>query len=618
MAELKIGGWRLQLGKAVVPAEVKEAAPRDPQSPTEVALEFMLRSMSKSADNEYIQVEAYGYKKQLELLFDRQSLIDLYTIAFAVTEIRTVLTRLRDEVFRRGGEIRPAFAKKCPVCERTFIEDFTVCPFSSDAQHQAVMTKVEEETSRAEELEGIPLIDPDTDEHEQLDVFMKNVNAFGQTFIDVLTEMEDDLNIVDDCFLHLIFEYLEGEQIDPDTKETRKVITHGKLLQLLRVDPTSIEFDLSVRGVPGELNWFCLQHRDELATEANSNCPRCGALMVPAFYKMQIDQPRYGAGIPTPSTAGTTLTRAPTPASSNVQYLAAWEVIHQSKFSPSRTYGYPPMLTVMDKALTLWGADRLLYSQFYERKMPRGIIVTVTSDTDGFLKQKREIEQRIQADPNYIPWIAIRPAQRATAKTEWVQLQPTPQEMQYTQVRQEIGERTAAMWGMPPIYQGSIEGVGGMNAETQQIVIASRVVEADQTRFNEKIVPKILAALGIEDWDFELLPPEESQVDRDLDVLLKRTSVAQAMLTLGFELDWQAETQTFKYKVPEGGLPKAPPPEEPPPDDKPTDQIPAGEMTELEALLSENGANAEPKEGEQIIGAAKIARPGGRVRSADK
>ena len=612
MPEFNLAGYRIQLGKQIVQdgTKTKEAPRNDPTDPTAVALDFMLRS-AKTADTEYIQVEAYGYKQQIEYLLDREALIDLYTIAFAVTEVRTVITRLRDEVFRRGGETEPAFDKKCPVCGREYQENEDYCTIE-DEEHSNAVAAVEkrvlngtgendeELNSEIDEVfpEGrVPLIEPDPDEFDKMEAFFESVNAFSQTFIDVLSELEDDLNIVDDAFLHLIFEYLEGNAEDPETNQVRKIHTHGKLLQLLRVDPTSIEFDLSTRGVPGESNWFCLEHRDQSSTEKGGSCPECEAKMTPAFFKMKIDT----------STTAQPATGKAKATATHFEFLASWEVIHQSKFTPSRTYGYPPMLTVMDKALTLWGMDRLMYAQMYERKLPRGIIVTVTSDTDGFLRQKREIEQRIAVDPNYIPWIAIRPAQRATAKTEWVALQPSPKEMQYTEVRQEVASRAASMWGMPPLFQGNLEGVGGMNTETQQIVIAGRIIEADQHRFNHKIIAKVLRALGIEGWTFTLMPPEELQVDRDLDVLQKRTEVAERMWKLGFNLDWQPQTKTFKYQVPEEGLePRI---------------AGAGEEAEAEELgvpalgelFGKDGDEGEDES--QEIGIARIARPGGRVRT---
>lgn len=187
--------------------------------------------------------------------------------------------------------------------------------------------------------------------------------------------------------------------------------------------------------------------------------------------------------------------------------------------------------------------------------------------------------------------------------------------MQYTQLRSEVAERVAAMWGMPPLYQGTMEGVGDMNAETQQIIVASRVVESDQRRFNEKVFPKILTAIGVEDWEMVLLPPEEQSPDLDIDRLGKRALLAKQMYSLGFDLDWQSETQTFKYKVPEAGLvPRS------------EGEAPPDGMEELLGGFGGNGSKPKPPSADsmaqaadqgKIIGAAQIARPGGRVRAVD-
>lgn len=219
MPALHLGPIHLVLGKQsepVKPPVVATAPDENPSDPTTVALEFLLRASARADQNKFIQVENIGYKSQIELLLNREALIDLYTVAFAVTEVRTVITRLREEVFRRGVEITPAFAKKCPVCGKEFDEDVDVCDVV-DAKHSEVLLKLQAEYPR-EQFTGIPLVEPDNEQKEHLEAFLDNVNTFEQGFLDVMSELEDDLNIADDFFLHLVYEYIEGEMEDPETK----------------------------------------------------------------------------------------------------------------------------------------------------------------------------------------------------------------------------------------------------------------------------------------------------------------------------------------------------------------------------------------------------------------
>ena len=117
-----------------------------------------------------------------------------------------------------------------------------------------------------------------------------------------------------------------------------------------------------------------------------------------------------------------------------------------------------------------------------------------------------------------------------------VRLFHTLQEMDYLPVREEIRERVGAMWGVTPAWQGAPEAFGGLSTQTQQLVVMSRVVEADQRLFHEKVFPMLLEAFGITDWELQLPQPEEKAEATKISFAQQKVQVANTLAQLGFRV----------------------------------------------------------------------------------
>ena len=349
----------------------------------------------------------------------------------------------------------------------------------------------------------------DADE-EQLDVFkafMKDCNVFDQSLEEVLRQFHMDVNSIDDGFLYIVKEYKAGE----DGK------LNSKVREIKRLNPALVEFDLDQQGLPKNYHFLCPIHREEIQESAGT-CPEpnCDQDMMPVMYKYY----HRNAHI----------------------YLFDSEVIHCSKFSPSETYGWSPILTIFEKALTLIGMDKNLYRYFWERKMPATMMMVFTDDPESLRRERSNLAAQTRVDPNFIPMVAVS-AKNNRGRVDMVRLFHTLQEMDYLPVREEIRERVAAMWGVTPAWQGAPEAFGGMSTQTQQLVVMSRVVEGDQRLFHEKVFPELLEAFNITDWDLKLLVPEEKAEATRISFAQQRISIASQLNQMGF---------TIKLK--EGGI----------------------------------------------------------------
>ena len=341
---------------------------------------------------------------------------------------------------------------------------------------------------------------PDPEERNRLKKWLADCNLFDQSIEEVLRQFHHDVNTLDDGFIYLAREYKD---------EGEGKIT-SRLREIRRLNPALVEFDLDQAGLPKNAHWLCLVHR-EVVAENKGTCAKddCNAEMAPAMYKYYHRNSHL--------------------------YFTDEEIIHLSKFSPSETYGWSPILTIFEKALTLVGMDKNIYRYFYERKMPASMLMVTTDDPESLRREREHIAAQTRMDPNYIPMVAVS-ARNQRGRVDMVRLFHTLNEMDYLPVRDEIRERVAAMWGVTPAWQGAPEAFGGLSTQTQQLVVMSRVVEGDQRLFHEKVFPKLIEAFGIEGYKLELPQPEEKADTTRLALAQQRISIANQFAQLGFDL----------------------------------------------------------------------------------
>ena len=347
--------------------------------------------------------------------------------------------------------------------------------------------------------------DADSKQLEVFQDFIKDCNVFDQSLEEVFRQFHFDLNSIDDGFIYIAKEYM----VDDEDK------LHSKVKEIRRLNPALVEFDLDQAGLPKNYHFLCPIHREEIQ-ESQDTCtePDCKQQTIPVMYKYYHRNKHL--------------------------YFFDSEVIHLSKFSPSETYGWSPILTIFEKALTLIGMDKNLYRYFFERKMPSAMMMVFTDDPESLRRERSNLAAQTRLDPNFIPMVAVS-SKTNRGRVDMVRLFHTLQEMDYLPVRDEIRERVAAMWGVTPAWQGSPEAFGGLSTQTQQLVVMSRVVEGDQRLFHEKVLPKLLEAFNITDWELSLRVPEEKAEATRISFAQQRVAIAGQMNSMGFTVKLKDE-----------------------------------------------------------------------------
>tara|TARA_R100001079_G_C4447580_1_gene151963 strand:- start:118 stop:1782 length:1665 start_codon:yes stop_codon:yes gene_type:complete len=352
--------------------------------------------------------------------------------------------------------------------------------------------------------------DPDKSQLVRFTKFLTDSNVFDQSLEEVLRQFHYDLNSIDDAFLYLAKEYEEL----PNGK------LGAKVKEIRRLNPALVEFDLDAAGLPKNAHFICPIDRTDVAEEPGNS--KKGYKRIPAMYKYYHRNQHM--------------------------YLADSEVIHLSKFSPSETYGWSPILTVFEKALTLIGMDKNLYRYFFERKMPASMIMVTTDDPESLRRERAHIAAQTRLDPNFIPMVAVS-SRNNRGRVDMVRLFHTLQEMDYLPVKQEIRERIASMWGVSPTWQGTPEAFGGMSATTQNLTVMSRVVESDQRLFHEKVFPELLKAFGVTDYEIELPRPEEKADATIISHTQQKVAMASQLSQLGFNVELKEKDEVDLLEV---------------------------------------------------------------------
>ena len=424
----------------------------------------------------------------------------LYSVATENLILRTVLSTLQQEIFRRGYYWEKKFQKKCSSCDAEFQHDVDECKECGD----------------------INLVEPDPNQLVYPRWLIEQRNSMEQTFMDVLREIEYDLNITDDAFLILIKEYY----MDPETNE----LAFYRIKEMVRGDPIFMRIIADKRGVRGGRFRVCPIHRNEVKSysEDSKSCPTCGTEMLDVHHV---------------NTAG----------SGKTQYYVEGEVIHVSKYRPSKLYGRSPVSTLWRQAMTLTAMDNYMYTAYSKRRIPRGILSVTTDNLESMKSFFKATDEKLERDPHYIPKIGI---ESTTGKggINWVKLMDSLEEMQYIPARDEMRQRIAGFYGVSNVFMMDTGKSGGLNNEGMQILVTNRAVEFGHKVYTDHLFPRIMEEMDITDWKLTLYPNEEEDEVTRLRRDEMEVNIAQRMMMMGYKPTLSEDANRdirFIYKQPD-------------------------------------------------------------------
>jgi len=417
----------------------------------------------------------------------------IYHIVQQSVIVRTCITQLKNEIFRRGYHWEKKFLSKCEDCGK---------------EHN-------QPTEECVDCESINLSKPDKKQLEYAEKFLNGyINKSEQLFIDVLKELEDDLNIIDDAYIVLVKEYyMDGNG---------KIKMH-RIKEMYRGDPATMHIYADENGERGAEGFTCLRHREYISKDKHENCEECGSPTHPVHYVNRV----HG----------------------EEQAFIKGEVLHFSKYSPSRLYGLSPVLTLWNHVTTLIAMENYVNSSYSKSRMPRGLLAVQTRNIESMKTFWRAVKEKMEQDPHFIPVMGIE-AENGKGSVEWIKFMDSLKEMDYVSVKDDLRDRISAFYGVSKIFMADNSASGGLNNEGMQILVTNRAVEMAQRVYNDYVFDFITKEFGLTDWILKLPPSEEED---EIAVMRKReieVNIAASIKNLGFEVDMDEEGR-FTYRKPE-------------------------------------------------------------------
>ena len=353
----------------------------------------------------------------------------------------------------------------------------------------------------------------------KINALLDRANHNEQTLKEVLMEFEDDLQIYDNGYLLAVKKYFINEDQD---------IIGGEIDEIIRVDPLITEKVLDRKArlgyhTDGRQMYFSLRDRTKIIYEPRDED---GLQCLRACFKVKTGD-----------------------AAGDISYYDPTEMIHVSKYNPSKTYGFSQLYSLYNKTMTLLNQDTYIRNYYSGDKVPKGLLIANTSNAVSFTAMWNQFLSKVRKNPHTINPIVNQTSDPSKNTLQFLSFMNNLQEMQYTEGRNEMRQQIGSLFNVSPIFQNDVSAGGGLNNEGLQITVTNRGVEIGQSIYNDKILPWIfIRNMGITDYTIKLKPSDEIDEVAEKDIRLKELQIAKATAELGIKVT-MAKDGSFTYNA---------------------------------------------------------------------
>ena len=293
-----------------------------------------------------------------------------------------------------------------------------------------------------------------------------------------------------------------------------------RINEVYRGDPVTMHIYADEKGERGNNGFTCLRHRDFISDDAVGRCQYCDtSALYPIHYVNRVN--------------------------GEEQYFLEGEVLHFSKYTPSRLYGLSPIITLWNSVTTLIAMDNYINSSYTKARMPRGLLAVQTRNIESMKSFWRGVKEKMEQDPHFIPVMGIE-SEGGKGSIEWIKFMDSLKEMDYVSVKDDLRDRVSGFYGVSKIFMADNSASGGLNNEGMQILVTNRAVEMAQTIWNNYVFPFVTKEFGVTDWKLKLPPSEEEDEIAKLRVREMEVNIAASIKNLGFEIEMDDEGR-FSY-----------------------------------------------------------------------
>jgi phage portal protein BeeE len=277
-----------------------------------------------------------------------------------------------------------------------------------------------------------------------------------------------------------------------------------------------MRFNTNEFGNFSEKDWFCPICRK--VEGAMGACPEHGIPRVPVAYWYK---------------AGGDIDKIP---------FAKDEIIHFNKYSSTaRLYGHSPIIGLAKKIRTALEIEAYQLKQYILGR-PAKAFIDIPGLSDEALKELFEFTTtQVKVNPNYIPMVSSQGSSKSGMKV--IPLMPSIDDLGMMPYLEKVDRDVNAAYGVSPLAVADLSGVGGLNAEGEQITMMDRTIRGTQQVLEQGFFKPLLELLGIDDWEITYNDIDERNEAQYLANLETKARIIAAydQVGLSFDIDEDGE-----------------------------------------------------------------------------
>ena len=212
------------------------------------------------------------------------------------------------------------------------------------------------------------------------------------------------------------------------------------------------------------------------------------------------------------------------------------EIIHFNKYSASaRLYGQSPIIGLSKKIETALAIENFQNKIYKLERPPKGFLDIPGHDEESLNRFGEYIAEETRRNPNFVPIISSRGEGVSAGQAKFVPVMPNMDELMALPYMERINNDINAAYGVMPIITGSTAGVGGLNAEGEQINIFDRTILETQNCLEMGFFKPLLKIMGIKTWKIKFADINVKNEQQHLANMLQKANIITVLNKLGIK-----------------------------------------------------------------------------------
>ena len=338
----------------------------------------------------------------------------------------------------------------------------------------------------------------DKEERKMLELLLRNPSGGNAdiTASEFFKAMIRQVEVFDDCWVSIVYDRIQGSD--------------GKIVKELWVeDAKQMRFAVDDYGKFKNDEYFDIITREPLA-KGELGEGGFEAEPMAYFYDMGQDEDK----IP----------------------FARDEIIHFNKYSANaRLYGQSPIIGLSKKIETALAIENFQNKIYKLERPPKGFLDIPGHDEESLNRLGEYIAEETRRNPNFVPIISSRGEGTGSGQAKFVPVMPNMDELMALPYMERINNDINASYGVMPIVTGSTAGVGGLNAEGEQISLFDRTVLETQQCLEMGFLKPLMKLMGIKTWKVKFADINAKNEQQALANMLQKANIITVLNKVGIE-----------------------------------------------------------------------------------